>query len=194
MLEELFARSDGGVVAAIVMGDPGSGKTRLLAEAVDRFACGVPKNLDSASNRGFDTLHDLVRAPDNATSTVLAKLMGHADRVDSRGEPGRESSVWGAKTLIIQPEMADLQAKRNSRTHRSASSRKRSGGCAGEAAGLPPPLMRTSSGGEAEERRRAATPPPLNFRYLRRRVQGARAVAISPELSPAPVSRTARTP
>ena len=38
MLGELFARSGDGVVAAIVMGDPGSGKTRLLAEAVDRFA------------------------------------------------------------------------------------------------------------------------------------------------------------
>ena len=38
VLEELFARSGDGAVAAIVMGDPGSGKTRLLAEAVDRFA------------------------------------------------------------------------------------------------------------------------------------------------------------
>ena len=38
MLGELFACSGDGVVAAIVMGDPGSGKTRLLAEAVDRFA------------------------------------------------------------------------------------------------------------------------------------------------------------
>src|SRR5438105_9886535 len=38
VLGELFACSGDGVVAAIVMGDPGSGKTRLLAEAVDRFA------------------------------------------------------------------------------------------------------------------------------------------------------------
>jgi DNA-binding CsgD family transcriptional regulator len=38
VLEELFARSGDGVLAAIVMGDPGTGKTRLLAEAVDRFA------------------------------------------------------------------------------------------------------------------------------------------------------------
>ena len=38
MLEELLARSGDGVVAAIVIGDPGSGKTRLLAEAEDRFA------------------------------------------------------------------------------------------------------------------------------------------------------------
>jgi AAA ATPase domain len=37
VLEELFARSDDGAVAAIVTGDPGSGKTRLLAEAVDRI-------------------------------------------------------------------------------------------------------------------------------------------------------------
>src|SRR5207253_10333611 len=38
VLGELFAHSNDGVVVAIVMGDPGSGKTRLLAEAVDRFA------------------------------------------------------------------------------------------------------------------------------------------------------------
>jgi DNA-binding CsgD family transcriptional regulator len=40
VLGELFARSSDGVVAAIVIGDPGSGKTRLLAEALDRFAPG----------------------------------------------------------------------------------------------------------------------------------------------------------
>ena len=38
MLGDLVARSGDGVVAAVVTGDSGSGKTRLLAEAVDRLA------------------------------------------------------------------------------------------------------------------------------------------------------------